>query len=665
MMKERDMPSYISVSHIYKLFLDKKWFEMKSFYEENNFDVFLPLNHLKETALHLAVYSQDMDLVESLLKIVYKHNPFISHYPSVSVSDGFEFSLVNASGNTPLHEAASKGNVKLVKLILEYDNTLLNTRNNNGETPFFMAALYGQTKLIKYLLAKIRVEEVSYHFFSTTSTMIHEAIRGYYFEIALELLDPRYYLPMVEEDSDGMTCFQLLADIPSAFKSGYSFGILEKLIYDGLPVPEDKDESENNNVSPVNPSRKTDTKHGLPVPEDKDEIENNNVSPVNPSRKTDTKHGSSSKYFGWIWRLNPIGYLSLESLTETKKKHSIVEKLTKILAKDDTSWQDNTADGQRDTPLIAAAKNGIPEIVEAILDVFPEAIEHENHKKENVFHVAVQNHKANVLDLLESNKFKNPRLIEKFNADGDSILHKAAYKTDISSRERPGEALCLQSDIQWFERVKNMVPAHHINQQNKKEVTPPALFTEEHEKLIKKGQEWLIRTTNSCIIVAVLIATVAFTSIYTVPGGSDAKTGKPLLLNTTAFTVFTASDVASLCFAFTSVVVFLSITTSKMNEQDFRIWLPLKLVLGLSMLFFSVAALMIGFAATLVMTIRHRLHQAAAPIIAIACFPVAFFLILQLRLYANITWFTTKDLLSSLIDIIPKKCQPRSWTRSS
>lgn len=210
-----------------------------------------------------------------------------------------------------------------------------------------------------------------------------------------------------------------------------------------------------------------------------------------------------------------------------------------------------------------------------------------------------------------------------------------------------------------MQRVRKMVPAHHINQTNNEGDTPQALFTKEHEELVKEGREWLIRTTNSCIIVAVLIATVAFTSIYTVPGGSD-KNGKPLLLNTTAFTIFTASDVAALCFAFTSVVVFLSITTSKMNEQDFRISLPLKLVLGLSMLFFSVTALMIGFAATLVITIRHRLHQAAAPIIAIACFPVAFFLLLQLPLYTNITWFTVKDLVRSLIHLLPlKKCQPR------
>lgn len=177
-----------------------------------------------------------------------------------------------------------------------------------------------------------------------------------------------------------------------------------------------------------------------------------------------------------IW----IGFPSVQSLREMKKKHSIVEKLSKKLAEKDMSWDPsqekkdksrdgdnatdgqsdtpliaaarNTTDGQKDTPLIAAARNGITEIVKDILDAFPQAIEHENHKKENVFHVAVKNRRKNVLDhLLQYCHFQESRLIWKFDEDGDGILHKAAYKSEYSSRDRPGEALRLQSDIQWFQ----------------------------------------------------------------------------------------------------------------------------------------------------------------------------------------------------------------------
>lgn len=53
-------------------------------------------------------------------------------------------------------------------------------------------------------------------------------------DTALELVKPPYHIDTNWKDSDGMTCFQLLANIPSAFKSGHRFGILEKLIYLGM-----------------------------------------------------------------------------------------------------------------------------------------------------------------------------------------------------------------------------------------------------------------------------------------------------------------------------------------------------------------------------------------------------------------------------------------------
>jgi hypothetical protein len=98
---------------------------------------------------------------------------------------------------------------------------------------------------------------------------------------------------------------------------------------------------------------------------------------------------------------------------------------------------------------------------------------------------------------------------------------------------------------------------------------------------------------------------------YTIPGASNSKAGHPLLLKATAFRTFTTSDMLSLCFSLTSVVVILSIMTSRMQEQDFRRSLPLKLVFGLTTVFFAVAAMMVAFAATLMLVIRQRLHWAA------------------------------------------------------
>lgn len=212
--------------------------------------------------------------------------------------------------------------------------------------------------------------------------------------------------------------------------------------------------------------------------------------------------------------------------------------------------------------------------------------------------------------------------------------------------------------FQSIQRVQKLVPPYLIKTRNKKGQTAEELFTIQHKHLVADGQEWLMRTAKACTIVAVLIATVAFTCAYTIPGGSNSKTGLPLLDTETPFHVFTISDAVSLCFSLTSVVVFLSIMTSRMHEKDFRRSLPLKLGLGLTTLFYAVAAMMVAFAATLVLMMRERLHWAAIPIYTVTCCPVTIFIALQFRLYLNISWFTLCDVLQSLVNSLPLgKCK--------
>ena len=206
--------------------------------------------------------------------------------------------------------------------------------------------------------------------------------------------------------------------------------------------------------------------------------------------------------------------------------------------------------------------------------------------------------------------------------------------------------------------MQKLVPPYLIKNRNKKGQTAEELFTIQHKQLVADGQEWLVRTAKACTIVAVLIATIAFSCAYTIPGGSNSRTGHPLLQKETPFHIFTISDTVSLCFSLTSVVVFLSIMTSRMHERDFRRSLPLKLGLGLTTLFFAVAAMMVAFAATLVLMMRQRLHWAAIPIYTITCCPVTVFIVLQFPLYLNIAWFTFSDVLQSLSDSLPLgKCK--------
>ena len=76
--------------------------------------------------------------------------------------------------------------------------------------------------------------------------------------------------------------------------------------------------------------------------------------------------------------------------------------------------------------------------------------------------------------------------------------------------------------------------------------TAQEIFTNNHKNLVKKAREWLISTSESCSVVAALIATVAYTSATSVPGGNNQNTGFPMFESEPAFQVFAMSSLIAL-----------------------------------------------------------------------------------------------------------------------
>jgi hypothetical protein len=183
---------------------------------------------------------------------------------------------------------------------------------------------------------------------------------------------------------------------------------------------------------------------------------------------------------------------------------------------------------------------------------------------------------------------------------------------------------------------------------NKKGDTAEQIFTTTHEKLVKDGSEWLIKTAESCSVVAALIATVAFATSTTVPGGNDNNTGYPVFKGLPAFDVFSIGSLVALCSSVTALVFFLAILTSRCQERDFRTSLPRKLLFGLSSLFTSIAAILLSFCAGHFFVLTEDLHNAAFFVYGITCLPITFFAFQQLPLYFDLIWaITTKVPLRS------------------
>ncbi|KAJ8423007.1 hypothetical protein Cgig2_020930 [Carnegiea gigantea] len=92
---------------------------------------------------------------------------------------------------------------------------------------------------------------------------------------------------------------------------------------------------------------------------------------------------------------------------------------------------------------------------------------------------------------------------------------------------------------------------------NNDDYTPHSLFTKNHETLRKDGEKWMKTTSTSCFVVAALVATVAFTSALTVPGGDDQNTGLPnFQRDPAAFVTSTIAD--ALSFVSSSIAIQLN-----------------------------------------------------------------------------------------------------------
>lgn len=173
----------------------------------------------------------------------------------------------------------------------------------------------------------------------------------------------------------------------------------------------------------------------------------------------------------------------------------------------------------------------------------------------------------------------------------------------------------------------------HQNSEKKK---PSEVFSEQHADLMKEGAKWMKDVAQSNSFVAALVVTITFAAAFTIPGGNNDK-GIPIFLDNNFFMVFIVSDSISLFSAVTSVLMFLGILTSEYSEKRFLTRLPTELIIGLSFLFISLAAMMVAFCASLAILLKESSSKVVMlPIVLFACIPVALFVVLQFPLLVRI-----------------------------
>nr|XP_034893554.1 uncharacterized protein LOC118032878 [Populus alba] len=664
----------------YKAAMYGDWKSMIDYYKENTEYLDSPVTSSLDTVLHLALQSNEVQPLEDLLEIVKNGQ--------LPLTEEDFLKRKNKLGNTVLHEATFNGNYEAVRLLVERCPDLLKEKNNYGETPLFTGAAFGEAEIVEFLIRSKPEQCVDdddgllfpiHRQRKDGLSILGAAIIGQHFETALLLLELDGSLHSLK-DKKGITALQLLAHMPSAFESGFPMGIFERLIYCCLPVRR-KVEFQVETSGQARKGTVGDVESGL------------------GSSLERKPRGGLLNYFKvpkvrcWPARL--------QVFWNQKRKHVFALRLAEILIEKDESWNivitgqneeeekeqgmggeknekgeivreieieppvtSSSLTSNKQISLFVATINGIEEIVWEIINKYPHAVEQLNEKGQSILDVAVIHRQKKIFNLVKQLKVPWARLHRVIDKKKNTLLHHVADMEHYRGGTKPGPALELQEELQWFEQVEKVIPSHYVTLRNKKGKTAEELFKESHLDQLKNAQTWIKETTQSCSTVAALVATVVFAAAYTVPGGSD-KNGKPNFINSPYFLVFTVSDVLSLASSLTSLVVFLSLLTSPFQQQEFHISLPRKLLIGFTFLFFAVITTMLSFGATILILIQSEKKLTTLLLSMAAFLPVFVFAIMQFRLYVsfmgstyNILKITGKAPPSSLVPCLPREKMP-------
>lgn len=287
--------------------------------------------------------------------------------------------------------------------------------------------------------------------------------------------------------------------------------------------------------------------------------------------------------------------------------------------------------------LFTAAESGNTTFLVELIHAYPDLIWKVDEHSRSIFHTAVLHRHADIFNIIfEIGSIKD--LITSYRDErGNNMLHLAAKLAPINQLQTvSGAALQMQRELQWFKEVEKIMQPSYTAKQNLDGKNPRTLFTEEHKKLVKDGEKWMKNTATSCMVVATLIATVVFAAAFTVPGGNNQTTGYPLLLKKVPFMIFAVSDALALVTSSTSILMFLSILTSRYSENDFIEALPAKLMMGLTTLFISITTMMIAFTATFFVIYHNDLKWVPIPVAVLASLPTFLFATLKYPLLTDV-----------------------------
>ncbi|KAL3523053.1 hypothetical protein ACH5RR_015887 [Cinchona calisaya] len=569
---------------LYQAALKGDWDRAKAFLKRHPEALTTRITKGCERVLHIAAGAKQIKFVEELVESM----------------DPPELAIQNKFGNTGLCFAAASGITRIAEVMVMKNSNLPMVRGSKGATPLHMAALLGFRDMVWYLYSVtdhrcLTKEDYVSLIIATISTEVYD--------IALDIIQHKPELA-IERDPNGETALHVLARKPAAFSCKNGLGIWQRCIYPWVRLHQRK------------------------------------RSTYKSTTALQQKENCTGVYQLLNNFLNLVEEkIGIREVSEKKLKHLHAFELLKCI------WQqvmllDDSQIGKLlrgpDRPLFVAAESGNFEFIVELLRSNPDLIWKVDEQSQSLFHIAVIHRQERIFKLIYQIGALKDLITSYKSTNNSNMLHLAA-KLPAPNRLNiiSGAALQMQRELLWFKEVEKNVQPLYKEMRDSQGRTPQMLFSQEHKALLKGGERWMKDTASSCMLVATLITTVMFAAIFTVPGGNRSDTGTPIFLKDKSFIIFSVSDALALFSSVTSILMFLSILTSRYAEEDFVETLPKRLIIGLTTLFFSIASMLIAFSASFSIVHGHKLAWIVIPVALAACIPVMLFACSQFPLVAD------------------------------
>ncbi|KAF7141252.1 hypothetical protein RHSIM_Rhsim06G0042700 [Rhododendron simsii] len=351
----------------------------------------------------------------------------------------------NDKGNTPLHEATRFGRKSVVEILLRKQESLVWQHNGLGETPIYVAAACGHEDVFDHLIAKVDRNPKIMTRSTDNSNLLHAAVMGEHYGLAISILES---FPQLAQNPDekGRTALYLLAQKSKSFRSG-SFYYIHNYISVSIIL----------------------SVHFLAV---LTYCKCYSLGPTTgfiPSMVYQSEKVNSSKLKGF-WESIITACRHTRRIYNEKQKHAFALELGKRLVKEEKDWS-RYLDDRMGSPIVEATEKGIIELVNEILQKFPEAVfsfdknsRAPNDKGKNILHIAVEQKDWNIYDLLRKKiELRDGMLVGDVDNHGNTILHLAAKLGALSFRSiQRGPLYQMMWDVCWFKVRVHLFVEHAL-----------------------------------------------------------------------------------------------------------------------------------------------------------------------------------------------------------